>query len=351
VRCNVIQRRINQRFGRPRNIANARNPSTIELSIPPAYVNNYERFLQLVMHLPLQAGSGKWEARARDVAEAMQKAGANHDGLSLVWEAMGREVLGICRTLYGSRNRAASFYSARAGFRLRDDLAGEVMTRFATTAGSPFQVAAIEELGRQRWYFRSMPTLRGLIDADSELVRIAAYEALLELGDEKLITRIDVGGEFSLDLVTSRKSYVIYATQSREKRITLFGRHMNVCCPVFFNMPGDLVTLANKKDEKTGRDQLMVFRKIPRASRISAPFYLDFNVSSLVRTLGEVPQHDDDGRIKGLGLTYGQVVAVLYRMCEVDKDIPARFVLQPPPGARRIYRGAATVGRPDMPGE
>ena len=70
---------------------------------------------------------------------------------------------------------------------------------------------------------------------------------------------------------------------------------------------------------------------------------------SLVHKLGQPAERDADGEIKGLGLTYGQVVALLYRMCEVDKDIPARFVLQRPPAVQRIYRSTPTVGRPDMP--
>ncbi len=353
-RCNLIQRRLNQRFGQQDRIANAKNPSTIELKVPIQYHDNYRHFLQLLMHLPLQAGPGRWESRAKDIAESMQAVGANHDGLSLVWEAMGNQVVGVCRTLYAAKSPAVAFYSARAGLRMRDTMAAEVLIRLAQTAGSTFQVPAIEELGRHRWLIRSVPALRRLVDDKSELVRIAAYEALVELGDSSLVTRIDVGQEFSLDLVTSRRSYVIYATQSGEKKVVLFGRDMAVARKVFFDMP-NLVTVADvvetAEGKETQRRKLMVFRTIPRTGRISAPFYIDFFVRSLVQTLGRAARRGVDGKIEGLELTYGQVVAVLYRMCEVDGDIPARFVLQPPPGRERIYRGSPTVGRPDMPSD
>ncbi|HUS91954.1 MAG TPA: flagellar basal body P-ring protein FlgI [Phycisphaerae bacterium] len=370
-RCNVIQRRINQRFGQPWQIANAKNASTIELKVPPTFRDDYEHFLQLVLHLPLQAETSRWEAQAREIAAEMVKAGANHDGLSLVWEAMGSQVVDVCRSLYSSRNPAAAFYSARAGIRLQDKMAGEVLTRFAQTSDSPHQVAAIEELGRNRWMARSVPTLRQLVDDPSEGVRIAAYEALVKMGDTQLVTRVHVGGEFVMDLVTSRRSYVIYATQTLEKRIVLFGRDMAVRRQVFFNMPGDLVTLCDKQvsvdendevvDPKTlstldrmklkQADRLMVFRTIPRTGGISEPFYIDFLVRTLVDTLGQLAQKDTRGKVKGLELTYGQVVSLLYRMCEVDKDIPAKFVLQPLAGEGRIFRTGTTVGRPDMPGD
>ena len=353
-RCNLIQRRINQRFGGAGRIANAKNPSNIELIVPARYLDSYQHFLQLVIHLPLQAGPGRWEARAKEVAEEMKKVGANHNGLALVWEAMGGQIAGVCRTLYASKHLPVAFYSARTGLRMRDQMAGEVLIRLAETAGSPYQVPAIEELGDHRWLSRSVPALRRLVNDKSELVRIGAYESLVKLRDTSLITRIGIGEEFHLDLVTSRRSYVIYATQSQEKKIVLFGRDMAVARKLFFDVP-NLVTIADKMEVKdgkqTGQVKLMVFRTIPRTGGISAPFYIDFSVRSLVGTLGRPARRGVSGRIEGLELTYGQVVSVLYRMCEIDKDIPARFVLQPPPGRERIYRGTATVGRPDMPGE
>ncbi len=378
-RCNAIQRCINTRFNSGgRAVANAKNPTTIELEIPAAHSDDYEHFLELVMHLPLQTEPRQWETRALEIGQEIEKSGVNADGLSLIWEAMGTQVINSCRQHYASHNPAASFYSARTGIRLHDDTAGDVLTRIARTTGSPFQIPAIHELGKHRKFFRSLGALRALIDDASDLVRIAAYEALLALDDTAVIERVTVG-EFEMDLVKSDRSYVIYATQALHKRIALFGRDMRVASRVFFDMPSpfdptnSLVTIADKEidvDSKgkhveaatlassqpaglatTRQPQLMLFRSIPRTGGISEPFYTDFAVRSLVRTLGSPAQRDADRRIMGLDLTYGQVVSVLYRMCEVNKCIPAKFVLQHLPGRETIYQGATTVGRPDMPGE
>jgi hypothetical protein len=154
---------------------------------------------------------------------------------------------------------------------------------------------------------------------------------------------------------------------------------MRVASRVFFDMPSpfdpanSLVTMADKEVDvdangnqvdlarltpiqraglvTTKQPQLMIFRSIPRTGGISQPFYMDFTVRSLVRTLGNPAQRDAQRRIMGLDLTYGQVVAVLYRMCELNKCVPAKFVLQHLPGRETIYQGATTVGRPDMPGQ
>lgn len=377
--CNAIQRRINARFSKgTHKVANAKNPSTLELNIPPAFANDYEHFLQLVMHLPLQSDPSRWEARAMKIGQDIEKPGANADGLALVWEAMGTQIVNSCRQHYASRNPSAAFYSARTGFRLMDQSAGDVLTRIASTTGSQFQIPAINELGNHRQFYRSRNVLHSLLDDENDLSRIAAYEALTKLGDTAMIQRQSVG-EFEVDLVKSSRSYVIYAAQSHHKRIALFGRNMQVSNPIFFDMPDPfnaslgMVTIADKLVDvdpngrqvdlaklkpteranvrTTKQSRLMTFRSIPRTGGISQPFYTDFKVDTLIRTLGSRAEHDLDWRIKGLDLTYGQVVAVLYRMCEVDKCIPAKFVLQHLPGRETIYRGTTTVGRPDMPGE
>lgn len=378
-RCNAIQQRINSRFGGGnQRVANAKNPSTLELSIPPAFADDYEHFLALVMHLPLQSDPSRWEARAVEIGQAIETPGANADGLALVWEAMGAQIVNNCRQHYASRNPSAAFYSARTGIRLSDESAGDVLTQIARTTGSQFQIPAISELGKHPRFYRSRSVLRSLIDDENDLTRIAAYEALVELGDTAMIQRMTIG-EFEVDLVKSSRSYVIYAAQSGHKRLALFGRDMQVANRVFFDMPDPfnaslgMVTIADKQVDvdangnqvdlakltpteratvrTTKQLRLMAFRSIPRTGGISQPFYIDFKVDTLIRTLGSRAEHDLDWRIKGLDLTYGQVVAVLYRMCEVEKCIPAKFVLQHLPGRETIYRGTTTVGRPDMPGE
>jgi len=338
-KCDLIQRRLNERFGGLERVAVAKNRITINLTVPRAYRDDYEYFLQLIMHLPLGSGAGACEAHARRIASHMEAPAANQDELGLVWEAMGRQVIPIARTLYASKNPRAAFYSARTGLRLGDDLAADVVLRFATNAESPLQLAAIEELGRHPRLLQAVKTLRRLVDDKNDLVRIAAYEALVKHGDRSLIKRINVGGQFMLDLVKSRRSYVIYATQTNKPRLILFGRDMPVSRPVFFSAPDDLVIISARQEEA----KLLVFRKIPRTGNFSAPFRIGFSAAELIETLGSLPRPDDKGNIQGLGLTYGQVVAVLYRMCRTG-DIRAKFVLQPLPSLQKFYQRSATAG-------
>jgi len=342
--CNLIRSRINERFGRGEEIAKASNPAAVDLKVPAAYGQDQESFLRLVMHLPLSQG-GALEAKAVDIASAAGSPGANHEELALVWEAIGRQVLPTARKHYSSANHLAAFYAARTGARLGDPTAAEVLARFARMDGSPLQLQAIEELGRCERSSVVLAALQPLVDDDNELVRIGAYEALLRQGDSARIRRISIKDQFNLDLVASTRNYVVFATQTGEPKLVLFGKDMQILRPVFFSAPEDLVTIhANQP-----RDQLTVIRKIPRTGKCSEPFSVDADVRSLVTTLGTLPAQRSDQRRAGLGLTYGQVVSVLYRMCK-EGDIRAEFRLQQLPDVQRIYRDTVTVGRPDTPG-
>lgn len=477
-RCRLIERRINERFGGRDKVANAKDNIRIDVTVPPRYCDDYGHFIDLVLHLPLTVGQSEWEAHARRLAEAAELPTADHREISLVWEATGRQVLDIIRPLYASRNPRTSYYSARAGLALGDArIAGEAMLRFARLANSPFQALAVEQLGRAPDYIPARKVLRELLDSDNSEIRIAAYEALRRHGDVASVTRVRVADGFHMDLVTSSRSYVLYASQADEGRLVLFGRDMAVSRPVFYNPPDDSVTISALAAAETGapllrasdvvdwptllnrlrqeaqdddptpgkqicrklpeattaellnlrtsmsptdavkmrliselnvllRDTrlyeatawrpvllgrreadlvqamedgklkdnevirlnrrlvelaypglivpaeqaLMVYRKIPRTGTYSDPLWIDFRVRTLVGTLGGAPKLGLNGRVEGLGMTYSQVLSILYGMCK-SGAIKAKFVLEPPRSSRKMFGQAVTIGRPDMPEE
>ncbi|MBS3733629.1 MAG: flagellar basal body P-ring protein FlgI [Phycisphaerae bacterium] len=378
-RSRMIERRINERFPASQRVAFARSRSIVEITIPEQHQQAYESFLRLVMHLPLRSGADQ-ERRARRVVRAMQRPDVNHDELALVLQAMGRQVTSLLTPLYTNERPATAFYAARTGLRLGDLNGVDVLVEFARSGDSPYQVPAIRELGRRGRAVRALSVLRGLVDDERAPVRVAAYEALRRIGDSRTVTSHQVGEEFTLDVVRTTGRPVIYVTRTAEPRIVLFGRDIQVKSSVFFTSPDRTVTIADgqcrhrltykdvqaedipkriaehrwgqpeRADEivranpdvdwasvKAHREilippkhRLMVWRRLPTGERLSSVFYQDFAVRSLLETLGQRAQMDVNRRVKGLNLTYGQVVGVLYRMCERG-DIPAKFVLQPVP--------------------
>ncbi len=347
-RANMMQKRIESRFSTEGGVkvANAVNSSRIDITVPGKWKRDYFHFLELVNHLTLRTGSGRWEKQASDVAKAMLLPGANHNQLALVWEAMGRQAVPIAARHYASPNKYASYYSARTGLRL-GDLAGapEVVLRVAETEGHPLQLRAIKELGSHKRLRRASLVLRSLLSSSNEQVRVASYKSLLHLGSRGAVTSIPLrDGVFRLNLVPCKGPPAIYASQVVRPEIALFGRQIKINQPMFFSSPGGIVTINSNKE--TGK--LTIIRRLRRKDSPMSKVQVSPDVASLVIMLGGKPDLDKNGNLTGLGLTYGEVVGVLYRMCE-QKSIPATFVLEKATEVQGTPRGRR-IGRPNMAG-
>jgi len=264
----------------------------------------------------------------------MQRPDVNHDGLALVLESHGRKVIPLISTLYDSSVDAAAFYAARTGIRLSDHNADAVIVKFAMASGHPLQLKAMEVLGREETIIRSRWALGKLLHDDNDMVRVAAYEALDRRRSGDIIS-FSVAGQFRLDIVPTDKAPMVYATRTQKPRIVIFGEGLKVNRPVFFSTPDNLLTV----NAEAGSETLAVWRRLPMGDRVSETFRVSYDVPQLVRTLGDRPERDMQGNVKGLGLTYGQVLGAMYRMCK-EGHIPARFVLEPTPGELRLMERA-----------
>ncbi|KKN92782.1 hypothetical protein LCGC14_0205250 [marine sediment metagenome] len=331
-RSDQIQHLINARFPGVDRVARAKNASVTELTIPREVGGDQAHFLALVMHLPMRTGPRAWEVHARKLLAEMQKPDAAHESLAMVLEAHGRKVLPVLGALYDAPVAPAAFYAARTGVRLGDRLADDTIRRFAGSQGDPLQLAAIEVMGDIKGIVRADLTLRELLDRDNDMVRVAAYRALTRRRSASVLT-ISVDGQFHVDIVPSSRRPMIFATRTQDPRIVLFGDDLAIARPVFFNMPDDLVTV----NAREGSDALDVWRRLPGSDRISDTLKVSFELAELIQTLGGKPQRGIDRKVHALGLTYGQIVAVLYRLCE-QGHVPAKFILEPAPAEHELLK-------------
>jgi len=357
-KAQAIQDRVNERFQTYPKAAVGRSPSIIDINIPPAYRKNFTGFLELLMHVYVPRGTGQ-EAKARHLAKGILETEAPHESISLIWEAMGRQVVPHFRNLYVSPNTTAAYYAARAGARLGDHQATAVLAR-AAQSDSPLRFGAIAELGRAKRP-ELTAVLKGLLDSRDARVRVAAYEALTDNAIPAGIETYDVDGRFRLDVLPGRGNFMIYATRTVSPRIVLFGKGMQVKRSVYFQTPDGLITV----HVVAGDERLGVYRRVGAAKRLSYELKVPFDVKSLVLAMGRnavedltsnfytwvpavktVRENGKERRVydrlqkkfRGLGLTYSQVVGALYRMSrpEAGQIIPARFVLQRLPASGMI---------------
>jgi hypothetical protein len=341
--CRLIQGRINERFPSHRDkVANSINAQMIEVSIPQEYRDDYYHFLGVLLHTPLAAGAGVWESKAKEIALAMDAPGASYEQLALVWEAMGKTILPLVKPLYGSSNSVAAYYAARTGLRLGDAGAMEVVVHHARDPRSAMRLEAIEEIGRNPDVFRGTQDLQELVSDPIEPIRVAAYEAMIRRNEQDVIQRTDLG-HFCLDVVKCAQN-TVYATQSGVAKIVLLGQNIGMQKDIYYTSPnGDVIVNAGGQS-----DEITVVRRLPGSGNYSPPLTVSRNVAALVRFLGSRPKPDDKGKYAGLGLSYSQVVGVLYGMCK-EHDIDANFILQEPLDMQKInILGPANV-RPDLP--
>ena len=344
----LIAKRVNQRLSAAgeSNVATAISPSMVRIDLPKSQREDYIHFLGLVMHVNITGGEGLDERLAKQLVQAIALPTARYDDIALTWEAMGRQILPFLRPLYTSENTSVSFYASRTGLRLQDEMAIGPMLLIAGQGNSPNQIPAIEALGQAKWTIQPVSLLRGLLSDRNNLTRVAAYEALVQHGPSAAIESVKISRDFSFDIVDSHSNYTVYCTRTGKSRIVLFGRDIPIARPVFYCPKDDLVTVcANDK-----QDKLLIQRKLPRNGRISDPMYIAPNVTELVRKLGSIPEPDENNQIPGLGLSYSQVVGVLYQLSQ-GKYISADFVLQRAPEIQRIYLSGSATGRPNMPEE
>lgn len=343
-RTHRIKERINERFPSRKPVAEGKNNQVVSLTVPPEYEKDVEHFTQLVMHLPLVASGGEFDQMAKNVAKMMELPTARHEDLSLVWEAMGTQIQPFVRSCYASTNPDTAFYAARAGLRMGDSTAEDIVLNAAKSGKPRLRLAAIAELARHPQLYQASQILRKLIDDDNQEIRLAAYEAMRLRGDPTILTL--QAEDFVIDLVPCNREYVVYASQSGSPRIALFGKTMPVSSPLFYCAPDDLVTV----NVNAGEKQLKMQRLVPRSGKHSEWFKVDPTVSQMLLTMGLPAEKNLDGSVSGMGMTYGQVVSTVGRMCNAG-CIPAKFVLQPMPDVQNILGDSMGAGRPDIAGD
>ncbi|MBU0640410.1 MAG: flagellar basal body P-ring protein FlgI [Planctomycetes bacterium] len=323
-----IERRINQRFGHSPKVAESISRGNLVLHTPPQYADKPDLFIRLAPYLYLQDHVSFTERKMRELVDLAARPEADCERIALVWEGIGRTTIPQIQPLYTHESPALSFHAARTGLRLRDVTALPIVAEIAANPEQPYRLLAIRELGECH-YPQAAVKLAPLLDDDDQEVRIAAYDALLSQRHPRVRTvrfpnALDPNElNLILDVIETSGRPLIYVRRTRAPRVAVFGERMPLVLPVFYNHPEDCVTI-NARNETD--DDVTVFSRAPR-SGLSEKIVIPPRVVDLIVALADVPEKDEADRLRGIGLTYSQVVQVLATLCQ-DGTIPAEFVLE-----------------------
>lgn len=322
----AIERRVNERFGQRPKTATAMSRGYVDLTTPPQYAQRPALFRRLVAHLYLDRRPAAQEQKLRELVRLALSADPPLENISFAWEAFGSSVVAHIQGLYTHAVPQVRFYAARAGLRVGDITALEVLADLANAGPHALRLLAIRELGAcasPQAAIRLAPLLN---DADQE-IRIATYEALLQHGHPAVkSTRfpflLDRGQvNFCLDVVESDGPPLIYVRRSRFPRIAVFGSRMALMPPVFYVHPEDSLTVHTV----AGSDDVQLFMK--RRGRLSEQLLVPARVVDVVTALADLPIADSTGHLRGMGLPYSRVIQVLVALCR-NETIPATVVFE-----------------------
>ena len=371
----AIERRINDRFqqqadharkdGQPGSlVAMAFDEGIVQFFVPKAFGGDWEHFTGVVTHLYLNSSNSFAVSKANELAEQAVKPDARLLDISYCWEGLGSPAMPVVSKLMAHSDPGVSFAAARAAAFIGDPsfAAQETLIRIAETRGHPFQLTAIQTLGKLPASTALSQLLRRLLDAPEATVRIEAYKVLASGNDQTLysksIRRFENREKFVLDVVPSDGPPLIYATRQGRPRIAIIGRTPTVRQPVTFAALGQRLTIATTQagpDKKV--DVLGIYYRDPRP-RSREPVIKVLSRPDVAELAARLGGEGAVGEQK-LDFSYGEVVAILQalsdkgdivssRRGEDGRLLAASFVLQEAGGVSDEVRSAPVIdeGRP-----
>ncbi|HEY7090435.1 MAG TPA: flagellar basal body P-ring protein FlgI [Tepidisphaeraceae bacterium] len=337
----AIQYRLAQGF-QDLSVAAAKDEAIIAIYVPERYATDWDHFAQVVTHTFLNATPDFAVIKAKQLGEEALKPDAPLLDISYCWEALGPTALPFITPLMTNDKQEVAYASARAAAFLGDATAQTVLMDMARISGHPFQISAVQTLGKLPPSPEINQMLRTLLDTDQTLVRLEAYRALASHDDPSIISKKIGDGKFTLDIVPSQGPPIIYASRTGAPRIAVIGNHPKMNLPIVFSSMNNQFTISS--DEQ--RQLLTIFYRGPELDKpiwfLSSP-----DAAELIARLGGEGAPGDPS----LKISYCEVVALLQAMGDQKrfsavasgKRTTAAFVLQESPRIEKAIEEAPMI--------
>ena len=303
-----IRNRINERFGY--GTARAVLPGRIELTVPPKYAKQRQRFVSVVEATYLtedpQINKERILAFVRELAVAQDKYKSE-----IALEAIGNEGLGKLSVLLSSSEERVQLHAARCMFNLGSDEGLSTLIEIALNKGSALRVEALETLTTSAQRSDAAAISRRLLGDESLDIRLAAYEQLVQLEDLS-VTRELVARSFYLDQVAQSQHKGVFVSRSGEARIVLFGAPIMCRDNIFVQSEDGTVVL----NAPTGQRYVSVIRRQPGRGGAAGQLKSSLDLADIIRVLCEEPAAKDKQGRGGLGVSYSQMTALLKQMSD-----------------------------------
>ncbi len=229
-RSRLIADRINERFPHQKaseffNTAEAKTDALVRLNVPSRFANDPSKLIKLISHLYLDRASGMEDRRAKMLGDVLTRRKEQAADVCEAWQSLGKLALPVIREYYRHELAYVRMTSLEAGAWLQDELAAGELASMALSEQPQDRRRSAELLGRLVKSTRAARALHSLVDDPDRSVRIAAYEALAEMGD-LAVDRRPIGDrdgfKFFLDVVRAKEP-LIYISQREVPRLVVFS--------------------------------------------------------------------------------------------------------------------------------
>ncbi len=311
-----IERRLDERF-QNRDIAQAKDEAIIQFVVPPAYGRDWEHFMNVVTHLYLDAGPQRAPYLAQRLAEEAVKPDALLMDISYCLEGLGQAAIPAIHPLLTHPQPDVAYAAARAGAFLGDQPSIAALMQMASNDRNPFQLNAVEALGKLPYSPMLATMLRRLLDSEQALVRVEAYRTLARHRDPTIYSRV-IRERYVVDIVPSNAPPIIYCSRTGIPRIAVIGNAPRIDVPIVFTQMGNRFMISS-----TPEGMLTLFYRGPDVrqpiSILSRP-----DVAEVAARLGG---EGAEGESR-LDFSYSEVVAILQSLVDQGKLVashgPAR---------------------------
>jgi len=325
VAANAVRNRINERFG-PKT-ATALSTAEISLSFPVRYIDQRETFLRLVESLMLAENPDIQNEYAQSLVRKIVSKSSDIENAEIALEGIGRPALDTIAPLLEHPDPVVQFHAARCMLNIGDSRGLSVLRFVVTDEQSPYCLEAIRVIGRNAKRRDALPILTNALNNPRIEVRLEAYEMLLLLNSPAISRKTVANGAFIIDNVVCSGPRTVYVSRQEFPKIVLIGSPIYCNKNLFIQSPDQSITINSVPDNK----YLSVSRKHPNRPRVLGPLMCNYELSSLIRTLGELSDVKESAAAQpGLAVPYSDIIDILEIM-STQNAIPAQFIAGPEP--------------------
>jgi hypothetical protein len=306
-RAMALRDAVNSRFprepGQSQDTARGKSGEEIELSVPPSFHDDPERFVELVKHTGLRPEAA--EASALAIKRGLLSSPGFALPASWRWQALGPKSVPIIQDLYDYPEEAPRLAALTAGAELDDATATPYLLDLAREGSPSGRLTAISLLSEMGVNPAIEVGLRPLLDHPDVDVRLAAFEAL-EKRRDPIVAAYDIDEKFTLNIVPSTDP-MIYVAQTGTPRIVLFGESLDVETPMFLEAWSDRLLM--KAEEGSPKIEIFYRERVgieAQTDRVSPA------LPALVAYLGH--KTTIEAPAPGIGLTYSETIGALHQM-------------------------------------